>query len=178
MLAGTLALDATGNDAANVLQGNLGANILAGGDGADSLAGDAGNDVLIYDAADVHVAGGSGIDTLRFDGADQTLDLSAIGDQRYSGIERIDLSGSGDNSLTLNLNDVLALPDHNNLFLANGYTQLRVDGDAGDSVTSVGQGWSAGDNVSLGGTTLYTPYTHAGSTAMLLLDTELTQHIS
>jgi hypothetical protein len=53
------------------------------------------------------VDGGGGIDTLQLEGADLTLDLTKISDRRIQDIEVIDITGSGDNTLKLNLDDLL-----------------------------------------------------------------------
>src|SRR6185436_11288847 len=62
------------------------------------------------------IDGGSGIDTLALSGVGITLDLSVIANQgggtagstsRIESIERIDLTGSGNNTLTVGVNDVL-----------------------------------------------------------------------
>lgn len=72
-LAGTDAIDATGNDRANTLTGNANANTLTGNGGADrlvgyqgndSLSGGAGNDVLIAGGGNDRLDPGSGIDVL------------------------------------------------------------------------------------------------------------------
>ena len=49
-LAGTAALNASGNGLANTLTGNSGANLLDGGAGNDSLAGGDGNDIYMVDS--------------------------------------------------------------------------------------------------------------------------------
>ena len=46
----------------------------------------------------------------------------------------MDLTGTGNNTLMLNLSDVLDLSDSTN--------EVFVNGDAGDSVTIAGGGWS------------------------------------
>jgi hypothetical protein len=51
--------------------------------------------------------GGGGIDTLKLDGAGLTLDLTKISNTRIQDIEIIDIRGSGNNTLKLNLNDLL-----------------------------------------------------------------------
>jgi hypothetical protein len=54
-LTGALAINGTGNNAANIITGNNAANVLTGGIGNDTLRGNGGNDTLI---------GGAGLDTL------------------------------------------------------------------------------------------------------------------
>jgi hypothetical protein len=54
------------------------------------------------------VDGGGGVDTLKLDGAGLTLDLTNISNTRIQDIEIIDIRGSGDNTLKLNLNDLRA----------------------------------------------------------------------
>lgn len=51
VLTGSAALNATGNDAANVLRGNVGANVLDGAAGADRLYGGGGADVFRFKSA-------------------------------------------------------------------------------------------------------------------------------
>lgn len=83
-LLGAADLDATGNDAANVILGNAGDNTLHGGAGDDILQGGAGDDTII---------GGSGTDTARFSGnrADYTVTtntttgVTTVADQRGPG---------------------------------------------------------------------------------------------
>ena len=48
-LAGTAAINGTGNGSANIILGNAGANIIDGGAGIDSMAGGLGNDTYIVD---------------------------------------------------------------------------------------------------------------------------------
>ncbi len=152
----------TGNGNANVLAGNGGDDTLDGGAGADTLDGGAGDDVLVYDAADPEIDGGDGHDTLLLAGS-ESLDLTGLADDILVNLEAIDLGGGAANSLTLTLDDLLAL---------SGTTdELFVTGDAGDSVTSAGQGWVPGATVGN-----YHTYTSGGAT--LLIETELTQTIS
>lgn len=63
-LAGTAAIDGTGNGSDNVLLGNSGANTLTGGAGNDTLDGGAGNDRLV---------GGAGNDSYNVDTANDVI---------------------------------------------------------------------------------------------------------
>jgi hypothetical protein len=53
------------------------------------------------------IDGGGNIDTLKLNGNDLILDLTNISNARIQDIEKINISGSGDNTLIVNLNDVL-----------------------------------------------------------------------
>ena len=163
-LVGPLALHGTGNDAANIITGNDAANLLDGAGGVDRVSGGGGDDVLVYDALDELLDGGTGNDTLRIAGGDVSLDLRVIDDTRLLHFEHIDLSGSGDKSLALNLSDVLALG-------ADGDT-LRVSGDTGDSVTATAAGWTAdeGDLRPIDGVDYQT---YSAGAAHLLIDIDL-----
>jgi hypothetical protein len=88
------------------------------------------------------VDGGSGIDTLALTGGGLILDFTQIANQaggnpvggsRLSSIEKIDLTGSGDNTLKLKASDVFDLSEAN-VFETTGRHQLMVTGDAGDKV--------------------------------------------
>jgi Ca2+-binding RTX toxin-like protein len=54
------------------------------------------------------------------------LDLATLADSRTRSLERIDITGTGDNTLTLSVRDVLNLSGESN--------ELLVKGDAGDMV--------------------------------------------
>jgi len=143
-----------GND---TLNGGTGNDTLNGGTGADSLNGGGGNDLLLWDAADTKVNGGLGTDTLMAAGGD--LDLTAIANTRILNVETINLTGGGDNVLTLNRADVLDLSSSTNT--------LKVLGDAGDSVDIVG---SFNDAGTVGTFHRYT----LGGGAVLLVDADIT----
>jgi len=137
------------------------------------LKGGSGDDILIFDSADTRaVEGDHGRDTLRLTASGVTLDLSMLDDRLYRSIERLELTGSGDNGVVLGARDVLAMVDHVNEFTAGATRQLLIDGDTGDSVTLSGSGWSQGADVDLGGT-LYASYTNAILPAQLLLHPDL-----
>jgi Ca2+-binding RTX toxin-like protein len=157
----------TGNGARNTLSGGAGNDLLQGGGGADTLLGDIGDDVFVLDPLDLTLAGkrldgGAGSDTLRFSEAGQLLDLTRLNNDRAVGLEAMDLTGSGDNALVLKRSDLLALSDTD---------VLRIDGDSGDALKVLGQGWSAGADLSLGDQ-LYHSFVNNGAT--LLVDADVT----
>ena len=132
----------TGTAVANVMTGGRGNDTLIGGGGADVLIGGQGSDVLaVSDLTFRRLVGGTGIDTLRLDGNGRSLNLTTLRDNRLLGIERIDITGSGDNSLTLSYRDVLNVSDESNT--------LIVTRNAGD-VVSFGTGWIQGRNERVG----------------------------
>ncbi len=120
----------TGTVDADTLVGGAGNDILEGLEGADSLIGGAGDDILrIGSLSFARADGGSGFDTLALDFAGLEWNLADFGDgwsMRLQGIERIDLTGSGDNEIVLSVRTVLGLSDESNTVV--------VDGDVGDGL--------------------------------------------
>ncbi|MGE0859156.1 MAG: integrin alpha, partial [Gammaproteobacteria bacterium] len=167
----------SGTNADENFVGGLGDDLLDGGGGADVLRGGGGTDTLVWRDGLRRADGGGGEDRLRLIGAGVTLDLTVVSDSRIIGIERIDLTGSGDNTLRLAVRDVLALPDASGMFLDAATRQLVVEGDTGDRVEAGGQGWVAGQDVTLAGE-LYATYTHADAAVTLLIDSALTRDLS
>jgi hypothetical protein len=104
---------------------------------------------------------------------------------RISSIERIDLTGSGNNSLTLALADVVDLGSMNSFNSGNGWTglaavegrhQVVVDGNAGDQLTISGAGWTDIGTATYNGHT-YEVYKN-GNYGELLVDTSITRVIA
>ncbi|ONG52587.1 hypothetical protein BKE38_14320, partial [Pseudoroseomonas deserti] len=93
-LTGSAAIDGTGNDGSNVLNGNWGDNVLRGGGGADTLRGMAGDDRLRGGEGNDLLSGGSGSDELRGGeghdlvygglGADRFVVAAGEGDDRFA----------------------------------------------------------------------------------------------
>jgi hypothetical protein len=173
----------TGSSAAETLVGGAGHDTLIANGGADVLYGGAGDDVMIVNAHTItalqsrsggqrgqsaRVDGGTGIDTLALEGGGVTLDLRRVADQgggsagsasRIESIERIDLTGSGNNRAYLEVRDVhdmagmnlinsatqAALGWHNGSYVFPARLrrhQLIVDGNAGDVAASRSGTWA------------------------------------
>jgi hypothetical protein len=163
----------TGDD---LLIGTAAADVVVAGQGNDTLIGNGGSDILYAGAGDDAIAisdlnfnrikGSSGIDTLHVDGSGIFFDLSAIANNRITGVEQIDLNDSGSNTLAFNKLDVLALSDTN---------QLVILGNTSDVVVSLGQGWQESGTQTLNGN-LYNEYAVGG--VSLLVDSDISQFIS
>ncbi|WP_447753173.1 Ig-like domain-containing protein [Pseudomonas nicosulfuronedens] len=145
-------------------------------------------DPVAYFAQDsAHIHGSSGLDTLKLTGANQVLDLTKLtGDNdlaKISSIEKFDITGTGNNTLKISLNDVLNLGE-TDLFHKDGKVQVMVDGDAGDKVqlanlhdhgTAPGA-WQAAGTASIGGST-YNVYSYSNLDAEVLIKQAVTASI-
>jgi hypothetical protein len=160
----------TGTASAESFVGGTGIDMMIGKGGADAFQGGAGDDTIRVSTLDFFLAdGGSGTDTLKLDGSGLHLDLTALADNKTNSIERIDITGTGNNTLTLSVRDVLNLSDESN--------ELLVLGDPGDAVNR-GAGWTT---ATTGGTNGNGTSTIDGETfqiytagqAALLLDTDV-----
>lgn len=79
-LTGSAAINGTGNNLGNTLQGNAANNVLTGGSGADFLLGNGGNDTLIGSAGDDYLSGGVGLDSMVGGLGDDVYVVDSAGD--------------------------------------------------------------------------------------------------
>ena len=132
---GTAANDTlTGTSGADVFVGGLGNDRLNGVAGADSFHGGAGNDTItISDFNFRQIDGDNGIDILAVSGSGKNLILANF-HNKITDIETINITGNGNNSLSLNALEVVNLSSSSNT--------LKVMGNVGDSVTGLNTGWT------------------------------------
>jgi VCBS repeat-containing protein len=147
-----------GGNGGDTLTGGSGADILDGGSGSNTLVGGAGNDRLYFDAnASSSFDGGAHDGGNDMSGAGTTLkgdilDLSHLSGtvnmhnaitaaDHVNGIETIDMTGNGNQTVVLNAADVLNVGDatfnptgsgSGNLGGLNSAGAVRVDGNVGD----------------------------------------------
>jgi hypothetical protein len=166
---GITPVDTTGTAAAEMLIGGLGDDTLTGGGGADILRGGAGNDVLgVSSVLFADIDGGSGSDTLRIDGAGILLDLATTLPAEIQSIETVDLTGSGNNTFTVDRLSVLDLSEER----SDGVAILTVRGNGGDAVRLADVGWIYQDDVTVNGVT-YARY--ANGNAELRIESGVTE---
>ncbi|NKB56202.1 MAG: S8 family serine peptidase [Alphaproteobacteria bacterium] len=154
LTGGTVGLYSWANTGANfddvVVTGNGPAASAFSVAATDSAAiGTDGDDVFV--AADTsfgRLDGGSGFDTLRFEGADQSFDLSALAGDRINSMEAFDITGTGNNLLVLST-ELASAATHGVNALTGVENSLIIDGDAGDTV-DIGSGWSEAGTASIG----------------------------
>ncbi len=148
----------SGHNGDDTLYGGDGNDTVNGQGGSDTLFGGAGDDILIWDSLDAVIDGGGGTDTLDARGAD--IDIVAF-PGTINGIEIIDLSTPGGDTVTLSAQDVLDMSDSDT---------VTVTGGPPDTVEA-GTGWTdAGFDGS--GNHIYTQYL-GGTLATLLLDADV-----
>lgn len=126
-----------GTGAEERLIGGRGNDTLVGNGGADVFVGGAGDDIIdIGNGSFFRVDGGEGNDTLVTTGS---FDFPTISDVMIRGIETIDITGGGVQSMNFNTTDVLAMGASNRNVLGTTHDNvLMIEGDLGDSVGLIG----------------------------------------
>ncbi|MEA5102493.1 Ig-like domain repeat protein [Pantoea sp. S18] len=137
------------------------------------------SDASYLNSNDFFLRGQGGIDTLQLTGKNINLDLTALAGKIQS-TEIINLTGTGNNTLSLSLGDVLQ-QGGKDLFNMSGNVQMVVKGNAGDKVNlsdllpdngDVGD-WSSSGNVTVGGV-VYAVWQHSAIDAELLVQSGVT----
>ncbi|MBX3598874.1 MAG: FG-GAP repeat protein, partial [Rhizobiaceae bacterium] len=161
---------ASGTAAADFITGTAFADQLTGGGGADTLLGDGGGDKFyVSDTTFARIDGGAGSDTLFLSGADLHLNLTALGKGVITNMETIDITGTGDQTLTLTAQGLLDISSTTNT--------LVVDGNAGDKVVATGFADSGTDTTYRGGSYSVYTATFESHIATLWIDNEITEVI-
>jgi Ca2+-binding RTX toxin-like protein len=131
-LTGTAAINATGNELANVLQGNAGNNVLDGKAGADTMMGGAGDDTYVVD----------NLGDIVLEGADEGFDIiqASVSMTLLPHVEGITLTGKDALSATGNIqaNTLIGNAGNNVLTAYDGDDTL--DGGAGNDTLIGGAG--------------------------------------
>ncbi|MXP27181.1 hypothetical protein GRI39_14220 [Altererythrobacter indicus] len=154
-------LTLTGTSDGDRLIGGNSDDTISGEGGADVVYGGAGHDTLsVGDLDFIRIDGGSGRDSINFDAVSGNIDLTTLLGERLQSVEIIDLSGSNNNSLTVNAHNVMSIGTE----FINGKHALFVTGDSGDSL--IADGFSAAGTYSDGGVT-YNQY-ESGNTILLV----------
>jgi hypothetical protein len=148
----------TGASTGETFVSGQGDDIVESGGGADVVRTGAGNDIIVVpNSRFADIDGGSGVDTLALQGGDRALNLAVLADNKVCGVERIDITGGGDNRLTLTPRDLFDLSDTTN--------RLKVVGDTGDTVKLRGTWDDGGSNGAF--------YVYTQGAATILVDADI-----
>ncbi|WP_218035508.1 hypothetical protein [Pseudomonas denitrificans (nom. rej.)] len=141
-----------------------------------------------FKQSSAHVHGGNHMDTLKLTGKDQVLDLRGLtgesGEGKISSIEKFDITGTGNNTLKISLNEVLHLGE-TDMFRKDGKVQVMVDGNVGDIVELYGLeghgagigGWQNSGTATIGGV-VYQVYSYNALDAEIFIKQGVTTSIT
>ena len=139
LLTQAVMLDLSNQTEGFTITGSSGNDSIIGGSGADSISAGAGNDTIVGAQNDTLLDGGDGYDTLSLAGSGATFDLTnPTQAARVIGIEEIDLTGVGNNTLKLDRQAVLTEVAAD----GDGVHVLMVTGNAGDTLAFADAQWS------------------------------------
>ncbi|MEJ8849669.1 calcium-binding protein [Variovorax rhizosphaerae] len=134
-LAGTAAINGTGNSLNNVITGNTGDNVLDGAAGNDTMYGGSGNDTFIIDCA--------GDTVIEYANNGTDLVLSNVAFALGANVENLTLTGSAAINGTGNALDNVLKGNTGNNQLDGGAGNDTLDGGAGDDRIDGGEGADA-----------------------------------
>lgn len=144
--------------------------------------------LIVEDVQDLYetskeIKGTDGIDTLKLSGENQDLNFGLISDN-VKNVEIVDISGKGANVLHISAEDILS-NGQEDLFIADGKTQMMINGDADDIVDLVSalaetdiSEWIKLDGVVTSGGKNYEVYQHSSLEAELLVQEGMQTHQS
>ena len=155
-LAGTVAINGTGNSLNNILTGNAASNALVGAEGNDTLKGLGGNDNLDGGSDNDVLDGGTGDDTMIGGAGNDTYYIDSINDSIVedlnAGTDTVNASVSwelGEHLENLTLAGTVAINGTgnslNNILTGNAASNTLVGSDGNDNLKGLG------DNDSLNG---------------------------
>lgn len=154
----TVAVTSVGSASVDNFTGNAGDDTFTAISTGDVVRGGAGNDRITVTSLDfADIRGGTGVDTLVLNASGLNLDATTAGNASLGSIEVFDITGSGDNRLTLSAQAVFDLTEER----SGGTATLDVLGNAGDQVTILG--FTAGAQVIEDGVT-YNTYADGNAT--------------
>ncbi|MDQ8183835.1 putative Ig domain-containing protein, partial [Pelagicoccus sp. SDUM812005] len=156
----------TGDHRNETILTGSGDDTISTGSGDDYVSSGAGDDTVtigeLGSLDELHF--GEGEDALILDNSGQNLDFTLIDNLHVSGLERIDIDGSGANSLKLTAEDVLDMTD--------GENRLFVDGNSDDTVEIDSSYTNQGTETIEGSS--YSHYYDAGTDTHLYINTDIT----
>lgn len=119
-LTGSAAINGTGNNLGNTLQGNAANNVLTGGSGADFVFGNGGNDTIISGAGDDYLNGGLGQDSM----------VGGLGNDVYivdtAGDVVVETSGQGYDEIRSSVSYALSATQEVELLTLSGTASINV----------------------------------------------------